>query len=197
MEPKNKLFTCFLKCQSVFFLKWIRESTNEFFQSIVWNYLPILHLWDLNTFFVKNAKFSLLPLTLGNLQHIGFRIGTLCFLKKYTVSCKICIDFFHVHGVIPPSPISGGKKSVNCYLMQLNMGKFLALLAKFTILFRQKSSGDLIGSVQSFSWILNKILQVIKIVIGQAFSHWDNEHCFAILQCQVLTFPPHLDLTGM
>lgn len=26
-----------------------------------------------------------------------------------------------------------GKKSVNCYLMQLNMGNFLALLAKFTI----------------------------------------------------------------
>ena len=58
------------------------------------------------------------------------------FLKKHTVSCKICIDYFHVHGVISPLPSQGKKKSVICYLMQLNMGNFLALLAKFTILFR-------------------------------------------------------------
>ena len=51
-----KVLVCFF-----FFFQWIRESTNEFFQSIVWNYFLILAPLGCEYFFAKKAKFSLLP----------------------------------------------------------------------------------------------------------------------------------------
>lgn len=45
-------------------------------------------------FFVKNAKFSLLPLTLEIFNTLVSELGPLVFFKKNAVSYKICIDFF-------------------------------------------------------------------------------------------------------
>ena len=108
-------YLCFLKCWSVFFFfKWIREYTNEFFQSIVWNYFPILHLWDLNTFLLKMQNFLYYHFNINTWKPSTYWFQNCDCLFLKNIQCLIkYVQIFFMSMEWFPAPPSQEKKKRN------------------------------------------------------------------------------------